>query len=108
MEPNAIEHREDGEGADRCRTRETRSSHTCAWTFNAKKEELSRGIELDSHRVETPRRKEDRLEGGIDHEEEFGSEDEEPDLQREEESYTMSYLTKKSACLRWRLDASCC
>ena len=108
MEPNAIEHRDGGQGVDRCRARETRSSRTCARTFCAKKERHSHRVELDSRRVETLPREAGGFEGGFNYEEEFRREDEESDVQREEESYTMSYLAKKSACLRWRLDASCC
>ena len=33
---------------------------------------------------------------------------EEEGFQNEIESWPISYLRKKSACLRWRLDASCC
>lgn len=39
---------------------------------------------------------------------EIERDEEEEDFQNEIESWPLSYLQKKSACLRWRLDASCC
>ena len=96
MEPSTVEHRETRCSSDGRRARETRSAHASARTLREKKSRFTRHFE--ACRSETFQFKNIRID--FNEEEKFRRNIPEPGIPNEEESYTISFLTKKSACLR--------
>lgn len=103
MESPEVKRRQVRRNPDRCRAGEARSTRARAWALCAKEGRIPHHDCRDTHHFEArPHHAfqfEDRL-IGFNEEEKFRRRVQEPTLPNEEESYTMSYLTKKSACLR--------
>ena len=111
MESFVIECREAREFARGCGTRKARAGYTCAQQSVAKQEGLScRGTPC-SCRFYACERKSFSFEVHFvrnDNEEKSRCAKAKIDIQNEMKSCPTSYPMKKIACLRWRVDASCC
>jgi hypothetical protein len=106
VEPSVIEWAEAAQFACRGGAGEACAQYACAWQRVARQVWLTCNDEIDSrsccrfkpHFRKACEHKSSRI--YADNEEEFEREDDEHSIQKETESYTMSYLAKKSACHR--------
>ena len=111
MESFVIEPRQAGEFACSCTTGETCTGYPCAQQSVTRQEDLScrdspYSCGFFEHWCDTYTFKIEFFFNA--NQKKFGATEAKIDIQNEMKSCPTSYLMKKIACLRWRLDASCC